>query len=108
MNKINILQKLIAGSWFGIKDGLGDVNIGSDVESVKVNILSAVSNVISYVGLVAALLIVYGGVTLITAGGDQEKIKKAQGIVTSSIIGLVIILMARVIIAFVIRRIIGE
>lgn len=50
--------------------------------------------VLTTVGIIFIILMVYGGFELITAGGEEEKAKKALSIIKSAVIGLLIILMA--------------
>ena len=57
--------------------------------------------VLATVGVVFLLLLVYGGFQLITAAGEEEKAKKAMGIIQAAIIGLAIILSAWAITYFV-------
>lgn len=46
------------------------------------------------VGLIFLILMVYGGYLWMTAQGEDEQIKKAQKIIISTIIGMVIVLSA--------------
>ena len=48
--------------------------------------------ILSLFGGLALLLLVWGGQGLITAGGNEENIKKSKDLITSTIIGVVIIL----------------
>lgn len=50
-----------------------------------------VGGLISLLGVVFILLLVYGGFIWMTAQGSEEKIKKAKGIITSAVIGLVVV-----------------
>jgi hypothetical protein len=43
---------------------------------------------------VAVIFVVVGGYRYVTAGGDEEKIKSAKGVIFNSLIGLVIVLLA--------------
>lgn len=54
------------------------------------------------VGAIFLILMIYGGYTWMTAGGDSEKIKKAQQIIRNAVIGLVVVLGAYVITQFVV------
>jgi len=57
--------------------------------------------------IVAAIFIVYAGWQYITAGGDDEKTKKGLSTLVQAIIGIAIILLAKVIIYFVSNMITG-
>ncbi len=50
-----------------------------------------VGGLISLLGVVFVLLLVYGGFIWMTAQGSEEKIKKAKSIITSAVIGLVVV-----------------
>lgn len=60
-----------------------------------------VSAALAFVGTVAVFLIVYGGIQLVTSGGDPKKVQGARQIITYSIIGLVIVLSSFAIIYFI-------
>ncbi|MDD3006865.1 MAG: hypothetical protein PHX30_04785 [Candidatus Pacebacteria bacterium] len=53
-----------------------------------------VQTLLGLIGTIALLLLVIAGLTYMTAAGDEEKIKKAKSIVTGTIIGLGIALIA--------------
>lgn len=56
--------------------------------------------ILGLLGLFAVIMILYGGFTWMTAGGNEEKVEKAKKIVTAAVIGLVIILVAWAIVIF--------
>ncbi len=57
--------------------------------------LGLVANVVlSILGVLFIILIIFGGVQWMTAGGNEEKVKKAQERIKSAIIGLIITLSA--------------
>ncbi len=66
------------------------------------NVAETVQNVINYalgfLGLVAVLVIIYGGVLWMTSAGDPKKLEKAKRILINAAIGLLIILSAWVIV----------
>ena len=82
-------------SGYGTKPARSFVSAAGEI----VNVL------LSFLGVVFLILIIYGGYLWLTAGGNEEQIKKAKGIIKTSIIGIVIILSARIISEFVIRQI---
>lgn len=63
--------------------------------------------VLQLLGLILVVLLIVGGFMWMTSGGNEEKIKKAKGIITSAVVGLVIIILAYTIATFVIERL-GE
>jgi len=61
----------------------------------------------SVVGVVFFILLLYGGFLWMTAGGNEEKVKKAKSLMVNSVIGLLIIIAAYAISEFVIRLLLG-
>jgi hypothetical protein len=56
---------------------------------------------LGFLGLVAVIMIIYGGVTWMTAAGNEERVKKAKQILTYAVIGLSIVLLAWIMVTFV-------
>jgi phage shock protein PspC (stress-responsive transcriptional regulator) len=78
--------------------GLGTrYSIGSMVSAI-------LKMVLSFLGLLFFLLILYAGFLWMTSAGNDEKIEKAKAIMKGAVIGLLIILMAYVITYFVIDQ----
>lgn len=53
-----------------------------------------INTVLAFLGLITLILIIYAGFLWMTASGNEETIKKAQGILKGAIIGLIIVLVA--------------
>jgi len=49
---------------------------------------------LSFLGVIFVVLIVYGGILWMTAMGNDQQVDKAKKIITESIIGLVIVVLA--------------
>ncbi len=77
---------------------------GTTDTSFSRNIGKVVSAILSIVGVLFTVLLVYAGYLWMTASGDDSKIEKAKSILTSSIIGLIILLMAYSITNFVVPK----
>ena len=57
--------------------------------------------VTSVAGIVAAIFVVYGGISYVTSAGEPSKLQKAKQMITYALIGLAIIGLAEIITAFV-------
>ena len=64
--------------------------------------------ILGFLGIVFILLLIYGGFLRMTAQGDPGKIKTSYGIITSAVIGVVIILASYTITAFIIGQVEGS
>ncbi|MFA4831115.1 MAG: hypothetical protein WC862_03510 [Patescibacteria group bacterium] len=62
-----------------------------------------VQTAMAFLGIIFTALLVYAGFTWMLARGDEEKAKKAQGIIRMAIIGLIIILASYSISYFVLK-----
>ena len=60
-----------------------------------------VKTLLTLVGIVFVVLIIYGGFTYMTAAGADEKVKKAKSILKNSVIGIIIITMGYTITFFI-------
>jgi hypothetical protein len=56
---------------------------------------------LAFVGLAFFILMLYGGFTWMFARGNDQQVEKAKGIIQTAVIGLIIVLMAYAITAFV-------
>ena len=72
------------------KYGVADLDAfhGASVPAIMGNIISAL---LSLVGAIFFVMFIWGGVNWLWAGGDSEKVKKAQKALTNAVIGLIIV-----------------
>lgn len=60
---------------------------GMDIQKL----LTLVGNLVTgLVGIAAVVGLIYGGVLYMTAGGSPENTKKAMGVITNTVIGIVV------------------
>ena len=76
----------------------GDAAQLSDVGTYIGNILTAA---IPLIGIISFVMILVGGFTYLTAGGNPEGAKKGQAILTAAIVGLVMSILAWLILLFI-------
>jgi hypothetical protein len=63
---------------------------------------------LGFLGIVAIVVILYGGFVWMTSGGDEEKIRRAKKTLINGTIGLGLILGAFIIVQFIFRAFLGE
>jgi len=68
-------------------------------------IIKYVQVILAFLGLMALIMIVISGYNWMMAGGNEEKIKKAKGILRSAIIGMIVVLLSWMIVLFVFSRV---
>ncbi len=62
---------------------------------------TVVGAALSFIGILFFVLIIYGGITWMTAAGNETQISKAKNLIISAIIGLIIVLAAYAITSFI-------
>lgn len=92
---------MVAGAQdFGLNEaegwGLGNVSLQDMIKGV-------VQIILGFLGIIAVLIILWGGFIWMTAAGDPDKVDKAKKMIYSGIIGLVIIFAAYAIASFVVN-----
>lgn len=77
--------------------GLGQNSLTGTIQGI-------ISVLLGFLGILAVLLVLWGGFIWMTAAGDDAKIDKAKKLIVSGIIGIVIIFSAWAIANFVITQ----
>ena len=85
--------------------GMDEIS-GSDVTvseaGIRNKILSILLRILSFVGLIAVIMIVVAGIYLVASNGDEENKEKAKKIIIYVIVGIIVIALASALVAFVI------
>ena len=76
-------------------------------EDPQVMIAKVIKIVISFLGIIAVVIILIGGFKWMTAGGNDEKVTEARKLIIAGVTGLVIILAAWGIATFVLNQLIN-
>lgn len=76
---------------------------GFGTKTIYETVGSIIRVALGVVGLIAILLVIFGGFKWMTSGGSEEKVDEAKKILYSGIIGLVIILSAYALSSFVLK-----
>ncbi len=76
---------------------------GLSTQDIRITIMKVVRIFLGLVGIIALIIILYGGFIWMTSAGNAEKIEQAKRILRNAIIGLVIIFSAFSIVSFIIN-----
>lgn len=90
----------------GIGEGSAAAGIGLGGGDFQEILADVVRTFMSFLGIIAVMVILYGGFKWMTSGGDDSKVEKARKLIINGAIGLVIILLSYAIVQFVIGEII--
>lgn len=78
---------------------------GNETASKVNTLITQIINVFSViVGIIAVIMIIWGGLKYITSGGDSGNITGAKNTILYAIIGLVIVALAQFIVRFVLAK----
>ncbi|MBT3690116.1 hypothetical protein HOE31_01885 [bacterium] len=80
-----------------VESGLGT----TDIRLVIINIIRVA---LGFLGILAVIIILYGGYVWMTSAGNDENVNKAKRILVNGVIGLVIILSSYAIVTFVFNK----
>lgn len=82
-------------------------DLGLSATDPRIVVANAIRIVLGFLGMIALLIILYAGFVMMTSDGYEEKITKAKEILTSAIIGLIIILSAFGLVSFLMSAFLG-
>jgi hypothetical protein len=80
-------------------EGYGD--LGGIPKNVPEAIGKVIGALLAFVGVLFLVLMIYGGFTWMTARGNDQEVSKAKDLITSAVIGLIIVLAAYAITAYI-------
>ena len=97
----------------GITGGGGGLNsVATNVYGTAVSdrtlegtVVSVINGILGLLGIIFLVLVLYAGFLWMTAAGNEDQVTKAKSILTTSIIGIVIIVAAYAIVKFVLDAI---
>ena len=91
----------------GILDSVADSGKTGLQRDLAGSVATIIKAVLALVGTIFLILTIYAGILWMTAQGEEENVKKAKDIIKASVIGLIIIMSAYAITAFVTSRLVG-
>lgn len=77
------------------------INCGpADTAGIRVTIVNVLKIVLNFITLVAVIYVIIAGIRLIVSGGDEGQKDTAKKTIIYVIIGIIVVLFARVIVGF--------
>ena len=92
--------KAFAQALFGPVPDIGGVDAG-DTDEIRTGILTVLDIILSFMALIAVIVIVIAGIRLVVSQGEEQEKDKAKKTIFYAIIGLVVILLAQAIVGFI-------
>lgn len=105
-----VVNKLaVAGSSWGGQIGMKEIGSAygdnpKTTEDIRYKVVKIINLILSFLGILCLILIVFAGFKWMTAGGSEDQVKSAQAILKNAVIGLVIILLSWSVTIFIMAR----
>ena len=82
---------------------VNDIGILSPIGAASLQevVARAINTILGIVGSFALVMVIYGGIVLLTAAGKQETIKKGKDVLTWAIIGVIVVLISYMAVSFI-------
>lgn len=88
----------------------GGLNFGTIVgwgtQDLKTVIMLVINVIMGFLGIVAVVIILWGGFKWMTAGGNEEQVGESKKLIIAGVIGLAIVIGAWAIAAFVVQQLV--
>lgn len=86
-----------------VNEELG-TTLGLGTADLEATVIKIIQWVLGFLGLIAVVIILYGGFVWMTAAGNEDKVSTAKKIIGAAVVGLIVILLAWAIVTFVINQ----
>ena len=90
----------------GLNEFANNTNLGTNIELIG-TVARIINILLGFLGVIAVILVLWGGFKWMTAAGDEGKIGEAKKLMGAGVVGLVIILAAYAITAFVVNQLVN-
>ena len=116
MKKLQKIGAIISAAFLPLITKAAELNLGlSEVENeialptsdIRIVITRIINVAMGFLGIVAVLIILWGGFTWMTAGGSEEKVGEAKKIITAGVVGLIIVITSFAIASFVVKSLVN-
>jgi len=86
---------------FGLNEA-GNIGLPNTAQDPKEAAVNIVRYLMTFLGIIAVIVILYGGFLWLTAGGNEDRVGSAKKTIIAGVIGLVIIIAAYAIVTIVV------
>lgn len=88
---------------FGLNNFAAETNLGTDIPLIE-TIARIINILLGFLGVLAVLLVLWGGFKWMTAAGNEDQISEAKKLMGAGVVGLAIILAAFAVASFVVNQ----
>ena len=81
--------------------------VGWGTQDLRSTIMLVINIIMGFLGIIAVIIVLYGGFKWMTAAGNEEQVAEAKKMIIAGIFGLAIILAAYAIASFVVSSLVN-
>lgn len=96
-----VVPSIVQAQDYGLNATADEAKLPKDTTPMQNKVGTIVGIALSFVGVLFLILIIYAGVSWMTAAGNEQQVSKAKDIIIAAVIGLVIVLSAYAITRFI-------
>ena len=78
--------------------------VGWGTQDLRTTIMLIINILMGFLGIIAVIIVLYGGFKWMTAGGNEEQVGEAKKMIIAGIVGLAVIFTAYAIASFVVQQ----
>lgn len=105
----SFIPGVFAQGLIGADDNIDNVKLATgNADSASELIRTIVNYFLFFLGLIATIMVIGGGVMLVTGAGEQEKVDKGKKMITFALVGIIVILLSFVLVKTVIDSGLGS
>jgi len=78
--------------------------VGWGTQDLRTTIMLIINILMGFLGIIAVLIVLYGGFKWMTAGGNEEQVGEAKKMIIAGVVGLAVIFASYAIASFVVSQ----
>ena len=97
----SLISSAWAANFGGPSPALPGLATGTDVSNIRTAIINIITTVLNFLALIAVIMVLIAGIRLIVSQGEDEAKDKVKKTIIYALIGLIVVLFARVLVALI-------
>lgn len=99
----DIDDNLCSGANLDVTGGSTDCTTNATPETFQAKLAKFIDLISIVIGVIAVIMIIFGGFRYMTSGGDATKVTGAKNTILYALIGLIVVALAQIIVQFVLN-----
>jgi hypothetical protein len=74
--------------------------LGLGTADLKETVVNLIKLVLGLLGLIAVIMVIYGGFLWMTAAGNEDNVSKGKQVISAAVIGMIVVLLGWAVVTF--------